>query len=53
MAIVNKLRTLVADQRGPDDTDPAPITATGVYQNIHTVCGSQPLYVGLDYHADA
>src|SRR6478752_5716711 len=36
MAIVNKLRTLVADQRGPLDTDPAPITATGVYQNIHT-----------------
>jgi len=35
-AIVNKLRTLVADQRGPGDTDPAPITATGVYQNIHT-----------------
>jgi hypothetical protein len=36
MAIVNKLRTLVADQRGPNDTDPAPITATGVYQNMHT-----------------
>ena len=37
MAIVNKLRTLVPDQRGPGDTDPAPITATGVYQNVHTV----------------
>jgi carboxypeptidase T len=36
-AIVNKLRALVPDQRGPGDTDPAPITATGVYQNIHTV----------------
>ena len=36
MAIVNKIRTLVPDQRGPGDTDPAPITATGVYQNIHT-----------------
>jgi len=36
MAIVNKLRTLVPDQRGPGDTDPAPLTATGVYQNIHT-----------------
>jgi hypothetical protein len=36
MAIVNKLRTLVADQRGPGDPDPAPITATGVYQNMHT-----------------
>src|SRR5436309_5304654 len=37
MAIVNMLRTLVTDHRGTDDTDPAPITATGVYQNIHTV----------------
>ena len=36
MAIVNMIRTLVPDQRGPGDTDPAPITATGVYQNIHT-----------------
>jgi hypothetical protein len=36
IAIVNKLRTLVPDQRGPGDTDPAPITATGVYQNIHS-----------------
>ncbi len=36
MAIVNMIRTLVPDQRGPSDTDPAPITATGVYQNIHT-----------------
>ncbi len=37
MAIVNTLRSLVPDQRGPGDTDAAPITATGVYQNIHTV----------------
>ncbi len=37
MAIVNMLRALVPDQRGPGDTDPAPITATGVYQNLHTV----------------
>jgi hypothetical protein len=36
MAIVNMIRTLVPDQRGPNDTDPAPLTATGVYQNIHT-----------------
>src|SRR5215510_10105227 len=36
MAIVNQIRTLVPDQRGPGETDPAPITATGVYQNIHT-----------------
>jgi hypothetical protein len=37
MAIVNKIRSLVPDQRGPGDTDAAPITATGVYQNLHTV----------------
>ena len=37
LAIVNKIRSLVPDQRGPGDTDPAPITATGVYQNLHTV----------------
>jgi len=37
MAIVNKIRTLVPDQRGPGDTDAAPLTATGVYNNIHTV----------------
>ncbi|CAN5729838.1 hypothetical protein BH18PSE1_BH18PSE1_10830 [soil metagenome] len=37
IAVTNKLRALVPDQRGPGDTDPAPITATGVYQNIHTV----------------
>ncbi len=37
IAITNKLRALVPDQRGPGDTDPAPITTTGVYQNIHTV----------------
>ncbi|HMJ06773.1 MAG TPA: M14 family zinc carboxypeptidase, partial [Chthoniobacterales bacterium] len=36
MAIFNKIRTLVPDQRGPGDTDAAPITATGVYQNLHT-----------------
>ena len=35
-AILNKLRALVPDQRGPLDTDPAPITATGVYQNLHS-----------------
>ena len=35
-AILTKLRTLVADQRGPNDTDAAPITATGVYQNLHS-----------------
>lgn len=36
MAIVNQLRLIVPDQRGPGDTDPAPLTASGVYQNIHS-----------------
>ncbi|MEO8285963.1 MAG: M14 family zinc carboxypeptidase [Chloroflexota bacterium] len=36
-AVTTKLRSLYPDQRGPNDTDPAPITTTGVYQNIHTV----------------
>lgn len=36
MAIVSKLRELVPDQRGPGDNDPAPLTATGVYQNMHS-----------------
>jgi carboxypeptidase T len=35
-AVVNMLRVLVPDQRGPIDTDPAPLTATGVYQNLHS-----------------
>ena len=37
IAITNKLRELVPDQRGPNDTDAAPLTTSGVYQNIHTV----------------
>ena len=53
MAIVNKLRTLVPDQRGPGDTDPAPITATGVYQNIHTVVPVNLFTVGLESDSDA
>jgi hypothetical protein len=36
-AVFNKIRQLIPDQRGPNDTDPAPITTTGVYQNLHTV----------------
>ncbi|MGA7731207.1 MAG: M14 family zinc carboxypeptidase [Chloroflexia bacterium] len=36
-AMVAKIRTLIPDQRGPGDNDAAPITTTGVYQNIHTV----------------
>jgi hypothetical protein len=36
-AVTAKLLSLYPDQRGPGDGDPAPITTTGVYQNIHTV----------------
>src|SRR5687768_8010679 len=36
-AVFNKIRTLIPDQRGPNNTDPAPLTATGLYQNMHTV----------------
>ncbi|HUS14155.1 MAG TPA: M14 family zinc carboxypeptidase, partial [Chloroflexia bacterium] len=35
-ATVNQLRLLVPDQRGPNNTDPAPITTTGVYQSMHS-----------------
>ncbi len=36
-AVINKIRTLIPDQRGPNNTDPAPLTTTGIYQNMHTV----------------
>jgi carboxypeptidase T len=35
-AIVNKLRSLIPDQRGAAITDAAPITTTGVYQSMHS-----------------
>jgi carboxypeptidase T len=35
-AVTNKISQLIPDQRGPGDEDPVPITATGVYQNLHT-----------------
>jgi carboxypeptidase T len=35
-AVAAKIRQLVPDQRGPADTDAAPLTATGVYQNLHS-----------------
>ncbi|MEP6776383.1 MAG: M14 family zinc carboxypeptidase, partial [Chloroflexota bacterium] len=35
-AVVNKVRTLIPDQRGPADTDPASITTTGVFQDLHS-----------------
>ncbi|MFN2225892.1 MAG: M14 family zinc carboxypeptidase [Anaerolineae bacterium] len=32
----NYIRTLFPDQRGPDDTDPAPLDATGVLITLHS-----------------
>jgi hypothetical protein len=37
LAVTAKIRELIPDQRGPADTDSAPITTTGIYQNLHTV----------------
>jgi hypothetical protein len=36
-AVIAKIRELIPDQRGPNINDAAPITTTGVYQNMHTV----------------
>ena len=47
-AIVNKIRALVPGQRGPGDTDAAPLTTTGVYQLHPHGCASQPHSVGLE-----
>jgi carboxypeptidase T len=35
-ASVNQIRLLFPDQRGPNNTDPAPITSTGVFQDMHS-----------------
>jgi carboxypeptidase T len=35
-AIVNKISSLIPDQRGPNDTDAVPITATGIYNSMHS-----------------
>jgi hypothetical protein len=35
-AVMAKIRELIPDQRGPNITDPAPITTTGIYQNMHS-----------------
>ncbi len=35
-AATNYIRTLIPDQRGPNDPDPAPITTTGILQNMHS-----------------
>lgn len=38
-AIQNFLLTLFPDQRGPLDTDPAPLTATGTFITLHSAAG--------------
>jgi hypothetical protein len=35
-AVVAKIREVIPDQRGPGNSDPAPITTTGIYQSMHT-----------------
>ncbi|MEO5953117.1 MAG: M14 family zinc carboxypeptidase, partial [Chloroflexia bacterium] len=35
-AITSKRAELIADQRGPGDNDPAPITTTGVFLDMHS-----------------
>ncbi|HST03400.1 MAG TPA: M14 family zinc carboxypeptidase, partial [Chloroflexia bacterium] len=35
-AIVTLVRSLIPDQRGPGDTDAAPITTTGIFQDLHS-----------------
>jgi plastocyanin len=36
-AVVAKIRQLIPDQRGPNDTDAAPLTTTGILQSMHSV----------------
>jgi hypothetical protein len=35
-AVTNQIRLLIPDQRGPNITDAAPLTTTGVYQSMHS-----------------
>ena len=35
-AVMAKIRALIADQRGPNNTDPAPLTTTGIIQSMHS-----------------
>ncbi len=35
-AVITTVRSLIPDQRGPNDNDPAPLDATGIYQNMHS-----------------
>ncbi len=34
--VINAVRALIPDQRGPNITDAAPLTATGVFQDMHS-----------------
>ncbi len=43
-AVVSKIRQLIPDQRGPGNNDPAPITATGNYVDMHAY-GPTNLYL--------
>ncbi|HKP51600.1 MAG TPA: M14 family zinc carboxypeptidase [Chloroflexia bacterium] len=43
-AVVSKIRQLIPDQRGPGNNDPAPITATGNYVDMHA-SGPTNLYL--------
>lgn len=36
VAVANKIRSLIPDQRGTSDTSAAPLTTTGIYQSMHT-----------------
>ena len=35
-AVMNRISAIIPDQRGPNNTDPAPITTTGIIQNMHS-----------------
>ena len=47
---MNKIRLLIPDQRGPNITDAAPITTTGVYQNMHSNAALNLYPLGLPGH---
>lgn len=44
-AVIQKVRSLIPDQRGPLESDPAPITTTGIMQTIHSY-GAVHIYPG-------
>ena len=49
-AMVSKLQSLIPDQRGPDITDPAPITTTGTFLDMHSF-GDVNLYSWAMYNS--